>query len=402
MSVKFWLEKLVPLVLISAVFGASVSWAQGQPFIVPPPTGTPLVSGTPFQSVNQACDKYGTCNVAVGGGASGLGMSIIPVSNSAGLNGPLTSNNGYFNVGTDTIEALSTTTVLVLTAHVARVGDLIIPTAGTAGNVDVAIPICSVATNSVTLCYPLPATPSTDAILIRRPNPIVQVKEDTAALGGDLGYFMLVQRNDTPGAVATNGDFIPPTVGAAGGLYVDLDVRAQGSATNSPIRLEDAAFGASEPVVMAGVMNRGANPFEPTSGSSNDIEPVQADVEGRMAVNAWGSQPAEFWRGCGTATAVTSDVIIKAAVASTLTYVTSVTCKNTSTTVGPNLDFKDDTTVIAVGAIAANSATGVLNSSYTTTFPTPLRVTSNKNFNFATNAATSSVTCCGAGFTSNN
>jgi len=77
--------------------------------------------------------------------------AIIPVSNSAGLNGPLASVNGYYNVGTDTIEAASTTTVLVLTAHVARVGDLIYPTAGTAGNIGVQIPVCSVATNSVTL-----------------------------------------------------------------------------------------------------------------------------------------------------------------------------------------------------------------------------------------------------------
>lgn len=76
MFAKFSLKKLIPFLLISVVFSTS-SWGQGQPFVVAPPAGTPLVSGTPFQSINGAGDKYG--NIFVSPQISGTPNSF-PVS----------------------------------------------------------------------------------------------------------------------------------------------------------------------------------------------------------------------------------------------------------------------------------------------------------------------------------
>lgn len=144
-----------------------------------------------------------------------------------------------------------------------------------------------------------------------------------------------------------------------------------------------------------------ARTSEPTGVASGASVFGLADIFGRQ-VTALYSIPELTWQSCGTATGVTSDVAIKAAVASNRIYVTSVSCKNTSTTVGPTLDFKDGSTVISVGGIPATSATGLLTGGFTTTFPVPLKGTVNTAFNFATNTATTSVVCCAAGYTSGN
>lgn len=129
-----------------------------------------------------------------------------------------------------------------------------------------------------------------------------------------------------------------------------------------------------------------------------DYGPLKIDANGRLITT---NAPAgQTFQSCGTATAVTSDVAIKAAVASNRMYVTSITCKNTSTTVGPTLDFKDGATIVAVGGISATSATGTLSGEVDIQFPVPLRGTVNTAFNFATNTATTSVTCCIAGYIS--
>jgi hypothetical protein len=144
-----------------------------------------------------------------------------------------------------------------------------------------------------------------------------------------------------------------------------------------------------------------ARTAEPTGVSNGASVFGLADIFGRQVIAPY-SLAELTWQSCGTATAVTSNVAIRAAVASLRTYVTSIACKNTSTTVGPTLDFKDGTTVIAVGGIPATSATGLLTGEYSMQFPVPLRLAANTAFNFATNTATTSVVCCGAGYFAGN
>jgi hypothetical protein len=144
-----------------------------------------------------------------------------------------------------------------------------------------------------------------------------------------------------------------------------------------------------------------ARTSEPTGVANGANVFGLADIFGRTVVAPY--QIPELTRqACGTATGVTSDVAMLPAVAGNRNYVTSITCKNTSTTVGPTLDFKDGTTIIAVGGIPATSATGTLTGSFTHTFTVPLRGTVNTAVNFATNTATTSVVCCANGYISAN
>lgn len=132
------------------------------------------------------------------------------------------------------------------------------------------------------------------------------------------------------------------------------------------------------------------------TGTSGDYTPGKTDNSGRQIVTY--APPGETWQSCGTATAVTSNVAIKAAVASNRMYVKSITCKNTSATVATSIDFLDGSTVIAVGAVSEMAT--VAAGSFTAIFPVPLRGTSNTALNFATNVAVTSVTCCAAGYVS--
>jgi hypothetical protein len=144
-----------------------------------------------------------------------------------------------------------------------------------------------------------------------------------------------------------------------------------------------------------------ARTSEPTAVSNGASVFALADIFGRQVIAPY-SLAELTWQSCGTATGVTSDVAIRAATASQRSYVTSITCKNSSTTVGPTLDFKDGANIIAVGGIAATSATGLLTGTFGVTFPVPLRGSVNTAFNFATNTATTSVVCCANGYTAGN
>lgn len=104
----------------------------------------------------------------------------------------------------------------------------------------------------------------------------------------------------------------------------------------------------------------------------------------------------ELWNGCGTATASTSNVAIKAAVTNAVIYVTSITCASSSATTATNINFKDGTTTIAVGGVSqmATASNGCFSSSFTV----PLRLTKNTAFNFNTDVSVTSVICCANGY----
>lgn len=218
--------------------------------------------------------------------------------------------------------------------------------------------------------------------------------EDVLAVDGDAGITVFCRANNA-GTVATSGgdgDYTVPACTATGALQTAGIGQGLGV---SVYRLEDDAFASGNGVIVAAAVRQDTLSTDQANG---DIANLKVDGTGRLLIT--NATPGETWQSCGTATATTADVAIKAAVASNRIYVTSITCKSTSATVATSLDFKDATTVIAVGGIAqmATASPG----SFTATFPIPLRGTVNTAFNFATNISTSSVTCCGAGYISVN
>lgn len=169
-----------------------------------------------------------------------------------------------------------------------------------------------------------------------------------------------------------------------------------GVAATSLGKAEDAVHASGDTGVQSLFVREDA--LTVSSSTTGDYQTPKTDAMGRLIVTP--GPAGEFWSACGTATATTSNVAIKAAVVSTRTYVTSLTCKNTSATVATSIDFKDGTTTVAVGGVAQMATTS--DGSFSASFPVPLRGTSNTAFNFATNVSVSSVTCCGAGYTAVN
>jgi len=223
--------------------------------------------------------------------------------------------------------------------------------------------------------------------------------EDGASASGDAGSASLfIYRNSATGRVDANDDYINPAANRYGAPYVDLNILYQGDATaaNSPIRAEDAASATGDAGIVSYSITE--DPLTVSQGSTGDFGAMKLDRAGRAIITM--APAGEMWQACGTATASTADVAIKAAVASNRIYVTSITCKNTSATTATSLDFKDATTVIAVGGISQMAAGAP--GSFATTFPVPLRGTSNTALNFATNISVTSVTCCANGYISVN
>lgn len=192
---------------------------------------------------------------------------------------------------------------------------------------------------------------------------------------------------------STNGDATPFGVGDYGELAISMSPGSQTFA-NSAIQAEDAAVGASSGVVMAGAQREDA--LTANTGTSGDATPLKTDSSGRLITTM--APMGETFQSCGTATASTADVAIKAAVASNRMYVTGVTCASSDADNATNINFKDGSTVIAVGGVNQMATTSA--GTFTATFPVPLRGTSNTALNFNTAVSTSSVICCASGYIS--
>lgn len=219
-------------------------------------------------------------------------------------------------------------------------------------------------------------------------------QEDIAHTSGDRGLFVLGVAN--PGGASTL---------AATGDYTAIGVNANGNVNThsfiydsvlSALRPEDAAFTDGAGVSVSGYITQ--DPLSVDQGTSGDIAAPKVDRSGRTITTM--APAGESWQSCGTATASTSDVAIKAAVASNRIYVTSITCSSSSATTATNLNFKDGSTVIAVGGVSqmATAAPGA----FSAVFPVPLRGSVNTALNFNTAVSTSSVICCGAGYVATN
>lgn len=286
--------------------------------------------GSQQQSGPLSIDLKGNLYVRAIDPTSGLTQSVIPLSNAAspGFNGPGTALVAYTNITTDTVEANSTTSVLNLTAHVARVGDFIKVRSGTL-NAGLAIPICSTATNSVTMCYPFPEAVSTGAndIAILRPLIIgasgttdgssiygagihtyidgkyfngqtaanystnILKLEDTAHSSGDAGVQMLGVQNSGWFTLNADGDYSPIATGRAGQVYSTIVLDDTLGVSHTPVRAEDAAFSNGDPVVMTGaVNNRSVTAYNTTNGDVtpigvNDYGGVFCDLDPRYSGN---------------------------------------------------------------------------------------------------------------------
>lgn len=223
--------------------------------------------------------------------------------------------------------------------------------------------------------------------------------DDAAHTSGDTGVFALTVRNSNLATFSNaDGDYQPIASFADGGIANRMTHVYSNDATAGPVGAHEDSAAASGDTGIAPMYVR-EDALTSSASANGDYINGKADGTGRQMIGF--APPGETWQSCGTSTASTADVAIKAAVASNRIYVTSLTCKNTDAAVAPNLDFKDGSTIIAVGAIIADSAITSANS-FVMTFPIPLRGTVNTAFNFAANTATSSVICCGAGYISVN
>ncbi len=220
--------------------------------------------------------------------------------------------------------------------------------------------------------------------------------EDSAF--SDQGMFMVgggVNNRSLSIFNSTNGDTTPQGVGDYGNAFASILYDAA-LGNQSPVKAEDGTFGDTDKVITVGALTQ--EPLTVDQSTNNDVAIFKLDRAGRQYVTFAG--PSETFYSCGTATASTSDVAMKAAVASNRMYVTSITCKSTSATVATSLDFKDGITVMAVGGISQMATTAP--GSFNAVFPVPLRGSVNTALNFATNVSTSSVTCCAQGYISTN
>lgn len=418
------MKKLLLLVLLLP------SIAYGQGWQIPPPAGTPRAYPTPGTPMNRAnVDIYGNQQVvAVSGGGSGLSQSVIPVSDNVGLNGLPTAGVGYHNVSTVTATTGSTTTVIAITGieSSAKVGDAVqalANTTTTANRRNWSI-ITTVATNAITVSPAFTTAPvNGDTFSLLRPVPLmlnnfagatttlpvnidstgqpsnttgILKLENGVAADGDAGVAAWSVRNEGAADFGnSNLDYNPFATTRAGAAYSIMSTSFGGATPGKEVAAdEDSAFAASDAGVK--VLGQAVSAISQLVGTTGDVAPPSMDLGNRVVTT---NAPAgETWQGCGTATASTADVAIKAAVASNRIYVTSITCSSSSATTATNINFKDGSTVIAVGGTNQMATTSA--GTFTATFPTPLRGTVNTALNFNTAVSTSSVICCGAGYIS--
>ena len=341
--------------------------------------------------------ETGALIASISGG--GETLSVIPISNATNLNGVGAGMVGWQQVGTDTAETSSTTTVINATTHAARVGDILNFTAGTAGNIGVWSVVSAVGANTITLTNALPATPANgDAFSIMRPQPFYLQREDESSFSGALGVLGIGYTNEGQGTLnSVDGDWGSPAYTRRGNtpatLMYDPGVGGAAAAANQAIRKED------DPVTSAdagiGILTQRLDQLATgQTGSNNEYAAPIVDTLSRLYVNPWGAAVTEFSSSCSSAITGTSRTAIKAAVASNRIYTTSITCSN-SGGAASIFNISDGAgAVLAVGALAATVG------SYTASFPVPLRGSLNTDLSVTMNTTSTSTICCANGFIS--
>lgn len=372
---------------------------------------------------NYAVDRRGNIFTRVTDPSSGLTQSVIPVSN-ADMNGMGVIPAGYALVTLDAVEAASTSTVLNLTAHVAAKGDIIrFPSVSQSASLfRTWSTVCSVTTNTVTLCSTLPFTPQAaqDVAIMRstplgaigssstgetaldvRINPTLNTGatslmklEDTAHSSGDAGVQVFGITNESGNQISTtaDNDYIPYGMTRVGDVF---SVPRYSVSLSDTIQLgtrEDSPFSnASALLKMAG---QAVSAISQTVDTSGDAAPPSMDLGNRLVTT---NAPAgETWWACTGEITTATNTQIKASVASNRHYITAFSCAATSTS--PNQIYLTDgsggTAMDFVNTTSNAVAPGPQN-----TYPTPLRGSSATGV-FVTTITTGGVRCCASGYIS--
>jgi hypothetical protein len=292
----------------------------------------------------------------------------------------------------DAAEALSTTTVIVATSHVARVNDYVEMTAGTAANIGVWRRVSAVATNSITVSAAFPATvAATDAFNIHRPRLNTSIyAEDTAHVSGNLGQLILGVVNTNAAGLAAEGDLTGIAVGLNGAVFVDIKRAQQVSDAGSLLKAEDLAAGTGDSGVSVFSKMQSALSIDAATG---DYATPKVDLAGRTIIA--NAPSGERWSACSASNTGTSEVAIKALVASNRICATSLSCFNTAT-VASAFEIKSNTTAIYAGGISNSTLAGV--AYWETSLPTPVCTAVGEALNFDMATTATATTCCGAGF----
>ena len=345
------LKRIIPLIFTLAVFGINTANAVPPVNAIAMPAGTPMAQNTPGNAVSQACDQFGVCANSITGIVPGTGATDLGKAEDSA------STSGF-------------TGVAPLAVYQASPGNLV----GTDGD------YAPISTNGVgaVVASIYRSGASTDPVKA----------EDAAAASGDALVGVAGVVNTTIAAKAADGDYTGIALDTAGQVFLANGVNGLvgntgGSITGSGVAGAKLLAQAADPLALG------------TGVIDGDATTIRTDLLGRTITTL--APAGESWQACSAQATGVGDVPIKAAVASNRIYVTNLNCSNDSI-VPSRISFKDGSTVIAVGGIGALSTSG----SFQTTFPVPLRGTSNTALNFAMQTTSTATICCASGYISVN
>lgn len=218
--------------------------------------------------------------------------------------------------------------------------------------------------------------------------------EDSVHATGDTGVATWGVGTATPtSALCAAGDYCPMSTTTGGVSWV-----APTGGTNGffAVRGEDTGSADSDFLNTTSAVRR--NSAASSAGSDTDFSTINNDADGRLYVNPYGAGAGEFFQACSSAATGTSDTAIKAAVASNRMYITHIGCSNTAA-VASAISIKDGTTIIDIGGVGTQAATG---GDFERSYIVPLRGTVNTALNFAMTTTATATTCCATGYISTN
>lgn len=206
-------------------------------------------------------------------------------------------------VGSDAVEAGTTTDIIVATAHAAQVGDVISFTSGTLSGQEFSVASTSV--NAIVLSEKtsVAASAADTFDILRHKVPIVSaaggmnvvitdgtdslnvVAEDSPHVSGDTGIMSLAVRNDGGAALAgTDGDYIPLTTDATGAL------RTTATIVEQAVYAEDSAHTTGDNLKAVAAVRNDAGVA--LAGTDLDYIPLSTDNLGNLRTNISAALPA--------------------------------------------------------------------------------------------------------------
>lgn len=324
----------------------------------------------------------------------GFQLNLQAMQN-GGDNGILAFTPSPVFVVSDTAETGSTASVITATSHVARVGDIIEFTSGTAGNIGANAFVCEKAANTITLCGVLPATPvNTDAFSIYRMRVAQSLfAEDSAHTSGDFGVNALAVVDDNTPTVfsGTEGDYVPLKVASGtGALHCSLTQAYQASAGDSPIKREDNGYTSADAIIAVGSARDDSISVD---ASADDWQPLKSDKFGRLLVSA---APDAHLFSCVSSADITdtNSTEVCAADADEIYVIQDICCSNTDATVATRVNILHNATVVHTMVLAANVAAAPGDSNSCQTFPGGIKGAAINNAINAQNITTSAEVRC--------